>query len=345
MLDVNTYEPQMPLVQMKGIDPVTNAMAFYKVDQNQELIYRYNSDTESWEYFREAGPFPQPANLQPMMTSSEKQEMEEYILNSGWFKLKTDYIYFGDEGWEEVEVVVPLVNFIGQQAYDQLLRELEQSGLDENQRREYLNSYLLEARTQKRSSRPQGVIDLEAKLGSENVEKFKAMFKFFPRAYLRRWYEQTVAPKIPAIGNQIVWAAIVDLFNQANREHIAEIGYSPWQWEQEKLQTYYLMENKKVLKELNDRFEAYKQLNNYPDPQAESLMREYAQLPKIGDLGLEISRQAVIKELLARKEYATVKGIIDAYRLADTTILGEAIRNKIPFDINAKQGRSVKASI
>lgn len=180
-----------------------------------------------------------------------------------------------------------------------------------------------------------GVLNLEAKLGKEKYEDFKKLMMFMPRSYLRGWFDKNIMPSLSLYGNfeNMVWAAFIDVFNEANLEYIKEKGIDPWSWEQEKLHNYYLAENKPVLDELNERFNNYKELNTAPDPEASALMREYQSIPKIGDLGLEISRQFAIKELLARKEYATVKGIIESYKYANDTILSEAINKPLPFDI------------
>lgn len=182
------------------------------------------------------------------------------------------------------------------------------------------------------------VIDLKSRIGEEKYFNFKTLLRFLPRMYLRAWYDKNIKP-----AHDMLWAAIIDTFNEANLEHIQENNMTPWQWEEEKLKSYYLAENKPVLDELNAKFAAYKELNTSPDPQAQALMMEYQKIPKIGDQGLEISRQSAIKELLVRKEYEAVKGIIDAFRYAQYTILNEAIVKPIPFDL-VVSGVNIKQS-
>ena len=46
----------------------------------------------------------------------------------------------------------------------------------------------------------------------------------------------------------------------------------------------------------------------------------------------------------SKKEYDLVQAIIDAYRYAAQTNIGDALTKPIPFDISDETGRTVKAT-
>lgn len=98
-----------------------------------------------------------------------------------------------------------------------------------------------------------------------------------------------------------------------------------------------------AVKSIQDRFNQYEQNSNLP-VKAQKLLLAYAELPRLGDLGLEISRQSAVNELIKKKQYDMVQAIIDAYRYAHQTEIGKALKEPIPFDIQDQSGRVVKAS-
>lgn len=293
MLDKNTYQVREPLTQVKGNNPITGVLTYYKMDANGELIYRYNASSKTWEFFRESGPFAIPINITSALSANDMEIIQGAIIDSGLVKLRTEYLIIGDE---------PPMG--------------------------------------------KGVLDLRSKLGEERYKQISSLMTVLPRVYLRKWFDKTIMPSLESYGNFVpmVWAAFIDIFNEANLKHINEKKIDPWAWEEEKIKNYYLIENKAVLDELNQKFAAYRELNTSPDAVAQSLMVEYQKLKPLGDPGLEVSRQYAVKELLAKKDYASVKGIIEAYRYADYTILGEAIASPVPFDIVSSQGTVVKAT-
>lgn len=294
MLDKNSYVVKEPLTQMKGTDPVTNVLSYYRVDANGELIYRYNSNLKTWEFFREAGPFGVPNDLTSALSASDVETIQAGLINSGLFKARTQYLIVGDE-----------------------------------------------------PAGGKGVVDLKTRLGEQKYAEMKTLLTFLPRQYLKAWFDKTISPTLTGYANFIpmIYAAFIEVFNEANLKHVNKHQMEPWVWEETKLKNYYLAENKPVLDELNQKFAAYKELNVAPDSKAQALMIEYKKLKPLGDLGLEVSRQYAFKELLARKDYASAQGIIEAYRYADYTILGEAISSPVPFDIVDGHNTVVKASI
>jgi len=207
-----------------------------------------------------------------------------------------------------------------------------------------------------------GVINLKEKMTDEQVKKIKSLLQLMPRMILRAWFDINVLAAMPGEPElqfeahrlvssvkkkpyeDMIWAGFIDLFNEANLEYINKNNVTPWNWEDQKLQSYYLSQNKEDTDKINQDFNNYKALNDLQDPQAQDLVLEYNSLPKLGDLGLEISRQFAIRELLARKEYKQVKGIIEAYRYAQYTILGDVLTKPIPFDIVSNDGTIVKAT-
>lgn len=189
------------------------------------------------------------------------------------------------------------------------------------------------------------VVSIKSRIGEEDYNKLKSLLTFLPRMNLWAWFQETVMPNIQSYGSyeDMVWAAFVEAFNEANLEYISKNNLDPWSWEEQKVETYYLAENKNALLALEERYDGYIELNVNPDATAKALMLEYSELPKIGDIGLEISRQFAIKQLLIRKEYATVKGIIEAFRYASQSPIASAIEQKLPFDIVMGDNTVLKA--
>lgn len=303
IIDVHSYVPVEPLIQVKGKLASGSDFIYFKADQNGELIYKY--DGTNWLSFKDYGPFEKPLFLEPAINPTEQAQIESAILSSEMFKVKTEYMIFGDE-----------------EAYSL-----------------YPNR-----------PRAQGVFNLADKLGAARASEFRSFLKFLPRPFLQEWFAQNILQEIDSRfstnynATQMVWAGIIDLFNQANLEHINQAQILPWDWEEEKLRMYYESTNQEHLDTLNSRFNNYVELYVSPDPEASALMLEYSKLPALGDIGLEISRQFAVRELLSQKDYESVRGIIDAYRLAETTILSKALKGAIPFDIHSKDGFTIKAT-
>lgn len=295
--------------QVKGIDPTTGMTYIYKADENGNVFARYNFATRKWE----GKPFPCPNQFTRAISPEESKEIIRHWAEQGFIKPTTSYILIGDE--------------------------------------------------------PKGVavIDLKTHLPTHDYDTMRELLKLMPRSYLRPWFMKEiwgslagpVTPVLPSenyIGQMydeikggkkkdedLVWGAMVDLFNVANLEYVNLNKLMPWDWEEEKLRAYLIKESKTGLDELREKFDAFRKDVLGEDPVAQSLIEEYNKLPKNPDPGLEISRQFAISELLKKKEYNAVKGVIDAYRFANETILGDALSAPVPFDVVAS-GRTIRAT-
>jgi hypothetical protein len=204
---------------------------------------------------------------------------------------------------------------------------------------------------------PQGgfaVVDLASTLSADEVANLKKFLTFMPRSILKEWFMKVVWPKLPGqdfeLGEpyfdefygvyrqkkrteDMMWAAFIDLFNQANLAYVNEKQIEPWTWEQEKLESYLLSQNEDQLNELGIQIEREKDIDLGLDPKAVPIMEAYSALPKLGDLGLEINRQNSVKQLLIKKEYVLAQAIVDAYRYASETELGPILTEPLPFDV------------
>ena len=211
-----------------------------------------------------------------------------------------------------------------------------------------------------------GVVSLKALLPADDYDGIKKFLQFTPRSILRDWFLKTVWPSLPndflwAFANNqgqyydptygdyrqkktfedLVWAAFIDLFNEANLEYVNQQQIEPWTWEQQKLEAFYISQNKASLDALKQDIDSYREVTLAQDPEAQKIMEAYIQLPKLGDEGLEINRQNAIRELLKRKEYLTAQALIDAYRYASETVIADALVQPIPFDIVAEDGSRI----
>lgn len=187
-----------------------------------------------------------------------------------------------------------------------------------------------------------GVLSLKSMLLPDEVANLKKFFTFMPRQMLRDWYMKKVYPSIPDKQfENMVWASFIEIFNEANLEHINLKKIDGWAWEAEKLDAYYVSQNEPELAALESQISEYGQSSLAFDPQAKAIMEQYAMLPKIGDLGLEINRQNAIKVLLQQKDYQTAQAIVDAFRYAADTVIGDTITQPIPYNIVAADGSAI----
>lgn len=220
---------------------------------------------------------------------------------------------------------------------------------------------------------PPGVFDLKSVLSAEDYDTLYKYLMMMPRSMLHEFFMKKVWPGIPwdqyANGTgpaptnrpltttiygeshykkqyeDLVWGAFIDLFNQANLEYCNKNQMEPWAWEQQKTDGYYISSSQEALNDLAADIQNYQDVALALDPQAKLIMEAYVQLPRLGDLGLEINRQNAIKELLKKKDYLTAQAVVDAYRYAQDTVLGEQLTKPIPFDITAADGSlDVKAT-
>jgi hypothetical protein len=189
----------------------------------------------------------------------------------------------------------------------------------------------------------QNVINLAKQMTIEQMESLKLALIMVPRLLLRPWFEVNLKAKLEAGTEEYVWAALIDIFNETNLGYVTVRHIEPWYWESQKLEAYYKSQDPAQKALLDEKYTQYLAAKELLNPQAMALMRAYATLPKLGDLGLEINRQNAVRELLKQKEFEAVKAIIDAYRYADNTGLGPLLTQPIKEDITTPEF-SVKAT-
>lgn len=193
---------------------------------------------------------------------------------------------------------------------------------------------------------PQGAMsfDIAQVLSPESAESFKKLSLILPRSMLLEWFEKNLSPSISFAQRDMIWGAIINLFNETNLNYIkSHPGLTIESWESNKITNMVENSTNEAVKSIQDRFNQYEQNSNLP-VKAQKLLLAYAELPRLGDLGLEISRQSAVNELIKKKQYDMVQAIIDAYRYAHQTEIGKALKEPIPFDIQDQSGRVVKAS-
>lgn len=322
-----TYVPIEPLTQWKGTDPETQKISYYKVDPNGFLVEKYDDTSGKWISYLDHGWFQMPVDMTEAIGAFEKEQLAEQMATSGLFKAKSNYLQIGDE---------PNGNVAS------------------------------------------GVFDLKGILSKEDFESLKQFLTLMPRSILYEWFKKKIWPDIPwdlyksdgptistAGGyvygtagemygdahpkkqfEDLIWGAFIDVFNEANLTYVTENNLAPWDWEAKKLEAYTLSKNQDALDSLESQFSEYEAVSLALDPKAKEIMEQYIKLPKVGDPGLEINRQNAVKQLLKMKAYAEAQAIVDAFRYASETVIGEAITQPIPFDIvSADNGPVVKKTV
>lgn len=211
-----------------------------------------------------------------------------------------------------------------------------------------------------------GVFDLRTVLSPEDVAAIKQFLTLTPRQYLREWFLQKVWPSLPEkylwlfsdhgryyepvynVWRQkkeyedLVWASFVELFNEANLEYVNKHQLDPWDWEQEKLESFYLSKDKAAIQEISQEIDKLSDAGLEADPKAREIMEQFASLPKLGDTGLEINRQFALKELLKKRDYEAAQAIVDVFRFINESELGQVAKEPIPFDIVTDSGATIQ---
>lgn len=136
----------------------------------------------------------------------------------------------------------------------------------------------------------------------------------------------------------MIWGAFIDLFNESNLEYCNANQIEPWDWEAQKMDAYYVSSSQDSINALAQDIDQYRDVALALDPKAREIMEAYATLPKIGDIGLEINRQNAVKEFLKQKDYATAQAIVDAYRYVNDTVVADVVTQPIPYDITTPGG-------
>lgn len=209
------------------------------------------------------------------------------------------------------------------------------------------------------------VIDLRTMLPADAYDNLRKYLTLMPRQLLWDFFMQKIWPGIPQGVQEVpfevtsiygdthqnksfeslIWGAFVDLFNEANLEYINAQQISPWAWEGQKMDAYLVSQSEEAIAELENEISANMDISLALDKEANKIMEQYIELPRLGDTGLEISRQNAIKELLKKKDYVTAQAAVDAFKYISQSELGPALAQPIPFDITSEDGEvSVKAT-
>lgn len=302
--------------QFKGTDTQTGKLTYYKVENNV-ILEKYDDVNKVWLKASAIGFIQVPGDMVPAVTQSDKEALVNNLVASGLFKPKTEYITIGDE---------------------------PQGG--------------------------SGVVNLKTMMSAEDVSDIKKFLMFTPRSILFQFFMAKIYPNLPwdqytkaedgPLSNSkrvvdsvsgisyykksyqdMVWASFIDLFNEANLEYVNQNQLEPWDWESKKLDAYYVSQSSDSISAISDQIDAFRDVSLALNPQAKTIMEDYLTIPKLGDLGLEINRQNAIKELLKKGEYITAQAIVDAYRYAGETVIGETLTKPIPYDIVAQDGSGI----
>jgi len=293
------YVPREPIKQFKGTDPETGLRTFYKIDADGVIIAKSIPATlNSWITLQQnQEPFLRPSDLEIAVTKNDLDQVMSDLNSSGYFKARTEYIKIGDE--------------------------------------------------------PKGarVVDITAQLSEDETSDLKELLKLMPRAILYDWFKKEIVPGLPGTASildpsmdeygrdlkkpmeSMMWAGFIDLFNEANLEYVNDQQMAPWDWEAEKMRSYYLAQSEEATQTIKADFDKFASETYINNPEAARILKDFQRLPKLGDPGLEISRQIALNELLKAREFESAQTIVNAYRIANDTVLGEALKGPVPFQV------------
>ena len=212
--------------------------------------------------------------------------------------------------------------------------------------------------------RGSAVFNLKSQLSAESYAQLKQFLTFVPRQHLHDWFMETVQHQLPSpmadaqdpfftdpITGKIhqkrgfedfIWASFIDLFNEANLEYINQAQIDPWTWEQEKMEAFLMSKAKGEIEAIEDDISRFTEQGLESDPEARTILVRFAELPKLGDTGLEINRQNVIRQLLMTGDYKLAEAVVDVFSFLDESDLKEVLKAPIPFDIVTGDGQTVK---
>ena len=285
------------LGQVKGIDPVSNEVMIYRVEDDGRVVERWNPATKSWQ----GQPFVCPTSFGPVISQKESQEAVMYLLNNG-FKKVTAYITIGDE--PAGNFVTDFEKFIGQseaKAFFELLQSMP---------RQYLRAWFMESIWPKLEG---GILPFKDASDSKAADL----------------YGEKIGGKKK--DEDLVWGAVIDYFNRANLEYCNKFQVEPWAWEEEKMRLFLISQNRDELQKMEQEFDATVSALTSNESQKQKLIERYNRLPKSEDPGLEVTRQAAVNRLLDDGEFDIVAGIIDSYEAAAKS--GLPIAAKIEQDM------------
>ncbi len=259
-----------------------------------------------------------PLGVDPIVAPPSIDEVATVLASSGLFKEKSEYVIIGDEPVGG-RGVVDLKSMLDAAAYATLFQYLQMMP------RQILREFFM---TKIWPSLPTTEETMAAGGGYYLGPRF-VTDPVYGNTYEKKSYES------------MVWAAFIDMFNEANLSYVNKNHLEPWDWEQQKMEAYYVSSNKEALAEIEAELEGFRNVSLALDPKAKAIMQDMLLMPKLGDQGFEINRQNAIKELLKMKEYDTAKAIVDAFRYASETEIGETLTKPIPYDIVTGDGFQV----
>lgn len=307
------YVPVLPLVQYSGLNyygTQPGSSAYFNVDQSSVPVQIY--DNGAWrlysEFLGDSNP-KLPLLIDKVLNDAARQNIATNMASSGLFKAKTEYLTIGDEVQGE------------------------------------------------------GTIDFAGLLRPDDILMLKQYLTFMPRQFLWNFFIQKIYPQIPQAGvlgsmnegkiitdpiygtaygyktyQNLVWAGFIEVFNQANLDYINTNKIDAWTWEGQKNAAYVTSQDTAQIAALQAQFTQFNDVTLALDPIAKGIMDDFATLPKLGDLGMEINRQNAVKELLKMKEYTSAQAIVDAFRYAKDTVVGTALTQPIPADVVLSDG-------
>lgn len=293
-------------------------LSYFKLDSRSVPVEIWDDQLNTWRPYLEflGDPYPiTPIIIDKVLNDQKRSELALNMASSGFFKAKSsEYITIGDEV----------------------------------------------------SPGSLGTIDLKGMLNKDDYDLLTQYLTFMPRQFLRNFFMLKIYPGIPwaqapfsttsmaegtMIKDQIyggyygykaympmVWAGFVDLFNVANLNYVNQNQLSPWDWEQKKLTAYYQSQDSGHIADLQKQFTEFDNVTLALDPLAKKIMDDFASLPKLGDVGMEINRQNAVKELLKMKEYESAQAIVDAFRYAKDTVLGPELTKPIENNVVLSNG-------
>ena len=219
-------------------------------------------------------------------------------------------------------------------------------------------------------------LDLEAMIDKTQVEALKTALVNIPRSKLKEFFDKKIWVDIPTaktlpvvfdvkenplkyyqkltrdpniliVNNVVVnislthkdllWGAIIELFNTVNLDFTLNNMISPESWEKQKLDAYTVSQNPQSLQKFKDAIQ--RSVDVSKDPKAVPILEAYLKLAPLGDKGLEINRQNAIRQLLIQKEYESAQAVIDAYTYASQTMMSEALAKPLPYDVVSSSGQ------
>lgn len=321
-------------------DVALTKLYLLRTDQTGIVLDVFDENTREWlSYGTQAFLPDDPLSIITIDTAAglliSDEALAQQLYDTGIFKKKTEYLIIGDEPKSPATAVVNLKTMISETDYQNLRKYLTLMP------RSILWNFFMtkvwpSLPTEDESSRVEaGLSGLPYRTKPKGMGFLGSLMTTRTTTSI---YGDTHTVK-PF--EELVWAAFIDLFNSANLEYINANQLEPWVWEQKKLDAYYVSQSETAIKDLEAEISAYGNVGLGLDPQAVKIMEAYAQLPRIGDLGLEINRQNAVKELLKKKDYVTAQAVVDAFRYINESDLGVTLTKPIPYDVISEDGTTV----